>query len=61
MALGEPAYMSGEGRSRSQIGLPGVQLQLLKEIYNVNKNIVLVLMNGRPMTLNGKMITFLLY
>ena len=52
MALGEPAYMSGEGRSRSQIGLPGVQLQLLKEIYNVNKNIVLVLMNGRPMTLS---------
>ncbi len=51
MVLGEPAYMSGEGRSRSNIGLPGVQLDLLKEVYKVNKNIVLVLMNGRPLTL----------
>ena len=51
MALGEPAYMSGEGRSRSNIDLPGVQLELLKEIYKVNKNIVLVLMNGRPLTI----------
>lgn len=51
MALGEPAYMSGEGRSRADIGLPGLQLELLKEIYAVNKNIVLVVMNGRPMTL----------
>ena len=51
MALGEPAFMSGEARSRSEIGLPGVQLDLLKEVYKVNKNIVLVLMNGRPLTL----------
>jgi len=51
MSLGETAYMSGEARSRSEIGLPGVQLELLKEIYKVNKNIVLVLMNGRPLTL----------
>jgi len=51
MALGETAYMSGEGRSRSKIGLPGVQLELIKEIYKVNKNIVLVLMNGRPLTI----------
>lgn len=51
MALGEPAYMSGEGRSRADIGLPGLQLELLKEVYAVNKNIVLVVMNGRPMTL----------
>ncbi|MEQ8474696.1 beta-glucosidase BglX [Fulvivirga sp.] len=51
MNLGEPAYMSGEARSRSEIGLPGLQLELLKEVYKVNKNIVLVLMNGRPLTL----------
>lgn len=51
MNLGEPAYMSGEGRSRSDIGLPGLQLELLKEVYKVNRNIVLVLMNGRPLTL----------
>jgi beta-glucosidase len=52
MVLGEPAYMSGEGRSRADIGLPGVQLDLLKAVYKVNHNIVLVLMNGRPMTLS---------
>ena len=51
MALGEPAYMSGEARSRADIGLPGLQLELLQEIYEVNKNVVLVLMNGRPLTL----------
>ena len=51
MVLGETAYMSGEGRSRADIGLPGLQLELLKEVYKVNKNIVLVLMNGRPLTL----------
>lgn len=51
MNLGEPAYMSGEARSRSELGLPGLQLELLKEVYKVNKNIVLVLMNGRPLTI----------
>jgi len=52
MVLGEPAHMSGEARSRADIGLPGLQLDLLKEIHKVNKNIVLVLMNGRPLTLS---------
>ncbi len=51
MVLGEPAHMSGEARSRADIGLPGVQLELLQEVYKVNKNIVLVLMNGRPLTI----------
>ena len=51
MVLGEPAYMSGEARSRAEIGLPGLQLELLQEVYKVNKNIVLVLMNGRPLTI----------
>ena len=30
IAQGEPAYMSGEGRSRSDIGLPGVCIGLVK-------------------------------
>jgi beta-glucosidase len=51
MVLGETAFMSGESRSRVDISLPGLQLELLKEVYKVNKNIVLVLMNGRPMTI----------
>ena len=49
MVLGEDAFQSGEGRSQANIGLAGLQLELLKEVHKVNKNIVLVLMNGRPM------------
>lgn len=49
MVLGEDAFQSGEGRSQANIGLAGLQLELLKEVQKVNKNIVLVLINGRPM------------
>ncbi|WP_395067006.1 beta-glucosidase BglX [Flavobacterium sp.] len=52
MVLGEHGLQTGEGRSRTDIGLPGVQQELLEEIYKVNKNIVLVLNNGRPLTIN---------
>jgi beta-glucosidase len=52
MVLGEVGYQSGEARSRTDLGLPGVQQDLLEAIYEVNKNIVLVLNNGRPLVLN---------
>ena len=52
MVLGEDGFQSGEGRSRTDIGIPGVQQELLEEVYKVNKNIVLVLMNGRPLNIN---------
>ncbi|HOS84819.1 MAG TPA: beta-glucosidase BglX [Bacteroidales bacterium] len=51
MVLGENCFQSGEARSRSDIGLPGVQQELLEAVYAVNKNIVLILMNGRPLTI----------
>lgn len=51
MVLGEHGFQSGEGRSRTEIGLPGVQQELLEEVYKVNKNIVLVLNNGRPLSI----------
>ena len=51
MVLGEHGFQSGEGRSRTKLDLPGVQQQLLEEVYKVNKNIVLVLMNGRPLAI----------
>ena len=51
MVLGEEGFQSGEGRSRTELGLPGLQQELLEEIHKVNKNIVLVLMNGRPLNL----------
>ena len=52
MVLGEDGFQSGEGRSRTKIDLPGVQQELLEEVYKVNKNVVLVLMNGRPLNIN---------
>lgn len=51
MVLGEHGYHSGEGRSRAHLGLPGVQQDLLEAVYSVNPNIVLILMNGRPLTI----------
>ncbi|WP_430972355.1 beta-glucosidase BglX [Sunxiuqinia rutila] len=51
MVLGEHGLLSGEGRSRVNIDLPGLQQELLEEVYKVNRNIVLVLMNGRPLAL----------
>ncbi len=51
MVLGEHGFQTGEGRSRTKLDLPGVQQQLLEEVYKVNQNIVLVLMNGRPLAI----------
>ncbi|WP_452225021.1 beta-glucosidase BglX [Lacinutrix chionoecetis] len=52
LAIGEDAYQTGEGRSQTDIGFFGLQNQLLNEILKVNKNVVIVLMNGRPMDLS---------
>ena len=52
MVLGEEGYQTGEGRSRTNLLLPGLQQELLEEIYNVNKNVVLVLVNGRPLNIS---------
>jgi beta-glucosidase len=51
MVLGEHGFQSGEGRSRTQLDLPGLQQELLEEVRKVNENIVLILMNGRPLTI----------
>lgn len=52
LALGEAYWMSGEAASRTDIGLPGVQEELAKEIHKTGKPIAAVLMNGRPLTIN---------
>lgn len=51
VALGEHSEETGEGGSKTQITLPQDQLALLKEVYKWNQNIVLVLINGRPLDL----------
>lgn len=52
LAIGENAYQTGEGRSQTDIGFAGLQNELFDAIYKVNKNIVIVLMNGRPLDLS---------
>ena len=49
--VGESQGMSGEAASRSNIGLPESQENLLKALAATGKPLVLVLMNGRPLTL----------
>ena len=51
MVLGEHGLQTGEGRSRSKLGLPGVQQELLELVYKANTNIILVLNNGRPLAI----------
>jgi beta-glucosidase len=51
VALGESAMMSGEACSRGYIGLPGKQEELLKAVHKTGKPVILVLMNGRPLTI----------
>lgn len=52
MVMGEFHNMSGENNSRTNLSLPGVQVDLLKAIKKTGKPVVLVLMNGRPLTIN---------
>lgn len=52
VAVGESAAMSGEASSRSSLDLPGGQLELVKALQATGKPVVVVLMNGRPLTIN---------
>ncbi len=51
LVLGERGDMSGEAASRSSLGLPGTQEQLLEAVAATGTPVVLVLMNGRPLIL----------
>ncbi|MEO6817965.1 MAG: glycoside hydrolase family 3 N-terminal domain-containing protein [Edaphobacter sp.] len=51
LGLGEKQGISGEGFDRSELGLPGQQEQLLEAMAQTGKPVVLVLENGRPLTI----------
>jgi beta-glucosidase len=51
IVVGEPSGDSGEASSRSMIDLPGSQLELIQRIAALGKPYVVVLMNGRPLTI----------
>ena len=48
LAMGEQQAMTGEAASRVELGLPGNQVELMKELKKLDKPMVLVLMSGRP-------------
>jgi beta-glucosidase len=50
--MGELASMSGEDASRASLDLPGRQEELLKALVGLGKPVVLVLLNGRPLSIN---------
>ncbi len=52
IVLGEDARQSGEGRSRTRLGFPGVQQELLEAVTQANPNTILVVMSGRPLVLS---------
>ncbi|MCB0151112.1 MAG: glycoside hydrolase family 3 C-terminal domain-containing protein, partial [Caldilineaceae bacterium] len=52
MVLGEKADMAGEFASRGSLDLPGRQEELLKAVSALGKPVVLVLLNGRPLSIN---------
>ncbi|MBI2428934.1 MAG: glycoside hydrolase family 3 C-terminal domain-containing protein [Ignavibacteriales bacterium] len=49
--LGESQHVSGEAASKTDLDLPFMQKELLKALHKTGKPIVLVVMNGRPLTL----------
>ncbi|HEX8190471.1 MAG TPA: glycoside hydrolase family 3 N-terminal domain-containing protein, partial [Pyrinomonadaceae bacterium] len=52
VVLGEDNHTVGESYSRTSLDLPGRQLDLLKAVVATGKPVVLVLINGRPLTVN---------
>jgi len=52
MVLGETDLMAGEAASRASLDLPGRQEELLKAVAALGKPVVLVLLNGRPLSIN---------
>lgn len=51
-AIGESSEFSGESSSRTDLNIPDVQQELLKQLVATGKPVVLVLFTGRPLTLN---------
>ncbi|WP_302608103.1 glycoside hydrolase family 3 N-terminal domain-containing protein [uncultured Bacteroides sp.] len=52
VVLGGGQRTCGENKSRSSLDLPGRQLQLLQAIQATGKPVVLILINGRPLSVN---------
>lgn len=51
LALGEPRDWTGESKSRTKLGVPGRQLELFEALVATGKPVIVVLFNGRPLTI----------
>ena len=52
VVLGDSGKTVGESASRTSLDLPGHQLELVQAIYAVGKPVIVVLINGRPLSIN---------
>ena len=52
VVLGDSGRTVGESASRTSLDLPGRQLELVQAVYAVGKPVVVVLLNGRPLSIN---------
>ena len=52
VVLGDSAKTIGESMSRTSLDLPGHQLDLVQAVYRTGKPVIVVLLNGRPMSIN---------
>ena len=52
VVLGDSSKTVGESASRTSLDLPGRQLELVQAVHAVGKPVVVVLLNGRPMSIN---------
>lgn len=50
--VGETDDLVGESKTRTGLNLPGLQSQLLQALYATGKPVVMVMVNGRPLTIN---------
>lgn len=52
VVLGDSGKTVGESASRTSLDLPGRQLELVQAVYETGKPVVVVLLNGRPLSIN---------
>jgi beta-glucosidase len=52
VVLGDSSRTVGESLSRTSLDLPGRQLELIQAVHALGKPVVVVLLNGRPMSIN---------
>lgn len=53
VALGEHMLQSGEGGSRSDLRIDKLQIELIEKLHRLNKPIICVLFNGRPLLIDN--------